>query len=194
MTRTEIGGEVCRETFGEVYRAHRRTVWAFVRARVGDYQLAEDVVQETFLKAWNHADEFVARGGGVGAWLCTIARNVIYDLPKRGHRKYELLARADVDGTVTAHDPVDPDLDPAELAVRLEDNARVNRVLAEQRLAILRLSEDQCEAMLYRHIDGLSTETTAALMGKSVGAVKALCGRGISKLTDRLRLPGDDRE
>jgi RNA polymerase sigma factor (sigma-70 family) len=95
-------------------RRHQSRVFGQACVLVGDPGLAEDVVQETFLRAWLHGASFDARKGNVRSWLCTITRNLAIDtLRMRGA------------------EPVDPDAllaqfavgdgDPADHITRLEN-------------------------------------------------------------------------
>jgi RNA polymerase sigma-70 factor (ECF subfamily) len=53
------------------------------RRRTGDHQLAEDIVQETFLRAWRHGASLSADKGSIGCWLSTVARNLVIDHARR---------------------------------------------------------------------------------------------------------------
>jgi RNA polymerase sigma factor (sigma-70 family) len=105
-------------------RRHQSRVFGLAWALVGDPGLAEDVAQETFLRAWLHGASFDARKGSVRSWLCTITRNLAIDT---------LRARR--------AEPVDPDALLAQLALadgdlsdhitRLEDAERVRDAVRE---------------------------------------------------------------
>jgi RNA polymerase sigma factor (sigma-70 family) len=95
-------------------RRHQSQVFGLAWVLVGDVGLAEDVAQETFVRAWRHGASFDARKGSVRSWLCTITRNLAIDTLR--------MRRAE---------PVDPDAllaqlaladgDPADDVTRLED-------------------------------------------------------------------------
>lgn len=99
-------------------RRHQSRVFGLAWVLVGDAGLAEDVAQETFVRAWRHGASFDARKGSVRSWLCTITRNLAIDTLR--------MRRAE---------PVDPDAllaqlaltdgDPADHITRLEDAERV---------------------------------------------------------------------
>jgi RNA polymerase sigma-70 factor (ECF subfamily) len=105
-------------------RRHQARVFGLAWVLVGDPGLAEDVVQETFLRAWLHGASFDARKGSVRSWLCTITRNLAIDT-LRMHRA----------------EPVDPDAllaqlaltdgDPSDQITRLEDAERVRAAVRE---------------------------------------------------------------
>src|SRR5439155_13279367 len=67
------------EAIAAFVRRFQRRVFGLAMAIVGDQGTAEDVAQETFARAWRHAQAFDARRGAVAAWLLAIARNLAID-------------------------------------------------------------------------------------------------------------------
>jgi RNA polymerase sigma-70 factor (ECF subfamily) len=65
-----------------VYRAHGSELYRFAMRSLGDAGLAEEAVQETFLRAWQAADRFDERLGSLRTWLFAIVRNVVIDLSR----------------------------------------------------------------------------------------------------------------
>ena len=63
-----------------VWVAHAPGLRAFASQRLGDRELAEDALQETFLRAWRKAHLFDAARGSVRSWLYAILRNVVVDM------------------------------------------------------------------------------------------------------------------
>ena len=72
-------------SFGDVYQLHRRSVYRYLRARVGDDDAALDLTAITFERAFANLARFRIRDGGVHAWLLRIARNAAIDASRR-HR------------------------------------------------------------------------------------------------------------
>src|SRR3954451_20811072 len=62
-----------------LYEEHGRSLLAYAVRLTNDRAAAEDVVQETLLRAWKHADDMVNNKGSVRGWLLTVARNIITD-------------------------------------------------------------------------------------------------------------------
>jgi RNA polymerase sigma-70 factor (ECF subfamily) len=62
-----------------LYEEHGRSLLAYATRLTGDRPAAEDVVQETLLRAWKHADRLVEGKGSVRGWLLTVARNIVTD-------------------------------------------------------------------------------------------------------------------
>jgi RNA polymerase sigma-70 factor (ECF subfamily) len=62
-----------------LYEEHGRSLLAYATRLTGDRAAAEDVVQETLLRAWKRADALVNAAGSVRGWLLTVARNIVID-------------------------------------------------------------------------------------------------------------------
>lgn len=103
----------------------QRRVFGVALRIVHDPRLAEDVAQETFLRAWQRAAAFDPRRGTVSAWLLTIARNLAIDTVRLRRiviiEPEEILARPD-EGTERG---------PADLAVLSSETERLRGALAE---------------------------------------------------------------
>jgi RNA polymerase sigma-70 factor (ECF subfamily) len=67
------------ELIGWLYKKHGRSLLAYANRLTGDRAAAEDVVQETLLRAWRHADRLSNGRGSVRGWLLTVARNIVTD-------------------------------------------------------------------------------------------------------------------
>lgn len=92
--------------FAAAYADHRGALVARARARLDDPQLAEDVVQEVFVRAWAACCTFdPASGPPLRAWLATILRNIVIDMA----RASAVRPRPPVPDPDSVPDPVDPD-------------------------------------------------------------------------------------
>jgi RNA polymerase sigma-70 factor, ECF subfamily len=74
-----IPGEDVEAKVSELYRENGRYVLSYVTDLLRDRHLAEDVVQETMLRAWRHCDEFSPDKGSVRSWLLKVAHNIAVD-------------------------------------------------------------------------------------------------------------------
>lgn len=140
---------------------------AFAVSLCGDIERADDLVQETLLKAWNHLDSF-QEGTNLRAWLFTILRNTYFSECRRRRREVE-----DCDGTKTA-----------SLSVHPEQPGHLD--LQDFRKALDVLPPDQREALVLVGAAGFSYEEAAAISGCAVGTIKSRVNRARSKLTDML--------
>lgn len=80
--------------FDQLVRDHHRAVSTYARALCNDRTLAEDAVQETFLRAWRYLDSFRSTGSFEG-WLLTICRRCVIDLARRDQSNVRPI---DIDG------------------------------------------------------------------------------------------------
>jgi RNA polymerase sigma-70 factor, ECF subfamily len=161
------------EGFGELYDRYVDVVFRYLYHRVGgDRATAEDFTSETFVRALRRIDSLSYQGRDVGAWLMTIARNIVLDHVKSSRHKLEV---------VTA------DMRDADRATPGPEDAVLQRLTdAELMAGVARLSADQRECLVLRFLQGLSVAETAAAMGRKEGAVKALQHRAVRRLATLL--------
>lgn len=168
------------EAFGELYDRYVDLVFRYIYYRVGAKPLAEDLTSETFLRALRRITSFSWQGRDFGAWLVTIARNLVADHYKSGRYRLEVATGDLLDG--------DTDTRSVDGPEGLVLDALTNEALLA---AVRELSSEQQECIVLRFLQGLSVSETAAAMGKNEGAIKALQYRAVRSLA-RL-LPGDFR-
>jgi RNA polymerase sigma-70 factor (TIGR02952 family) len=160
------------EAFGELYDHYVTMVHRYVYHRVGDRATAEDVTSETFVRALRRIDSLSFQGRDVGAWLVTIARNIVLDHVKSSRYRLEV-ATADMRDADRATDG------PEDLVVQHLTN---RELLA----CVQQLGSEQQECIVLRFIQGLSVSETAEIMGKKDGAIKALQHRAVRRLAGLL--------
>ena len=166
-----------RDAFGQLYIRYAPGVSRFVGSRMRDRALTEDLTSETFARALRRINSVSDQGRDAGAWFTTIARNLITDHVKSSRVQRE---------TVTAEfTDAGTDQDTPEQAVIRRDTA------ADVRRRVGQLPTDQQECIRLRYFQDLSVAETAAAMGRSDGAVKALAHRGIEGL--RVSMANDAR-
>jgi RNA polymerase sigma-70 factor (ECF subfamily) len=157
-----------RAAFGELVRRHQGAVRGFLRRMQGTSgDFAEDLAQETFLKAHRALAEFRGEGSLV-AWLCAIAANELRAEWRRRKRRAEFLAESEPGS-------------PADAAVG--DDRDLARALAE-------LPETQRAALVLCFEHGLTHEEAASVMRCPVGTLKSHVARGKQRLRQFLE-PGD---
>lgn len=91
----------------EAWQDHGAVLRAFAVRRLRDRDLAEDVLQETFLRAWRKADRFDAARGAVRTWLFAIMRNLLIDMsraqasrPRTSQLAFDVAAADELDGVI----------------------------------------------------------------------------------------------
>jgi len=156
------------EAFGQIYDAYVGQVYRYLYYRVGSQQLAEDLTSETFLRALRRIDSFSWQGRDICAWFITIARNLVTDHFKSSRFRLE----------VSTADMLDADRADDGIEQQVLDNLD-NAALLE---AVRQLKPEQQECVVLRFLQGLSVAETAAVMGRSAGAVKQLQLRAVRAL------------
>ena len=165
------------EAFGQLYDHYVSGVFRFVYYRVGSQQLAEDLTSETFVRGLRAIQRFNWQGKDFGAWLTTIARNLIADHFKSSRARLEIVSETIPEGKVIVPSP------EQEVLALIS-----NEMLFE---AVNGLPSEQRDCILMRFIQGLSIAQTAAALGRSEGAIKQLQLRAVRSLAKTL--PEDAR-
>jgi RNA polymerase sigma-70 factor, ECF subfamily len=160
------------EAFGALYDRYADTVFRFIYFRVSTRQLAEDLTSETFLRALRRINSFTWQGRDLGAWLVTIARNLVADHFKSGRYRLEV-------STAEVLDADRPDRDPEGSPESAVLDKLTNQTLLE---AVKRLNPEQQECIVLRFLQGFSVAETAQAMSKNEGAIKALQYRAVRSL------------
>ena len=160
------------DAFAQIYHRYLDVVFRFIYFRVTNRQVAEDLTAETFLRALKRIGGVTWQGRDIGAWLVTIARNLVADYFKSGRYRFEVTT-----GDVLEADDEDhgPEGSP-ELAV-VDHITNVTLLSAVQRL-----NPEQRECIVLRFLHGFSVAETAQAMGKNEGAIKALQYRAVRAL------------
>ncbi len=164
--------------FGEFYDRYVDPVYRYLYFRVGDRGLAEDFTSETFLRALRRLDSLSFRGRDPGAWLMTIARNIVLDNVKSSRHRLEVVTDLQSDRHVMDERQVVEG--PEHEVVGRLDGQRLLRHLHD-------LGADQRECLVLRFLHDLSVSETAEVMGRNDGAVKALQHRALRRLAGMLR-------
>ncbi|MFD8687986.1 sigma-70 family RNA polymerase sigma factor [Streptomyces sp. NPDC059651] len=159
--------------FGDLYTEHRGPVYRYILSRVRDSYLAEDLTSETFLRAYRRIDSFAWQGTDIGAWLVTIARNIVIDHVRLTARRPEV--------TTDDIDFLDQSEGSAEVsALAAFDGAPVRHALDT-------LLPDHRQVIVLQSWSGLSCREVAAVMHRSEGAVKTLRFRAMANLRRALQ-------
>jgi RNA polymerase sigma-70 factor, ECF subfamily len=134
---------------------HARALWAYVvRLTNGDGARAEDVVQETLLRAWRHPQVLDQSQGSARAWLFTVARRIVID---------DWRARSSRQETVTA--------DPPDQAVTDSTDHTVDALIVTA--AMSRLTPDHRAVLLECYHRGASVAQAAQTLGVPPGTIKS---------------------
>ena len=158
--------------FGDLFDRYYDVVFRYVLFRTGDRSLAEDLTQETFVRALRRISSVSYQGRDIGAWFVTIARNLIFDHVKSSRYRLEQTTSEIIELSPSAGGPEQEVLDGAT-------NDELLR-------CVRKLNPDQQECIQLRFLQGLSVAETAEIMDRNEGAVKALQHRAVRRLAQLL--------
>jgi RNA polymerase sigma-70 factor (ECF subfamily) len=157
----------------EIYDRYGRVAYSLILRVVRDSGIAEDLVQETFLRVWNRIHGFDRQKGSIGPWLLAVARNRAIDyLRSAGGRE-----RNAVEYEETGHPSLYCDMEKDILS---SDKARVVKS------AIQKLSANQRQVIELAYFEGLSQTQMAERMGQPLGTVKTWVRTALKNLRDEL--------
>ena len=145
---------------------------AFAISLSGQVDRADDLVQDTMLRALSHIDRF-ERGTNLNAWLFTILRNQFHSEYRKRKREVE-----DADGSYAAR-------------LKTHPNQQSRLDFEDFRTALATLPLDQREALLLVGAQGMSYEEAAAVCKVAVGTVKSRVNRARTRLASLLDLTGE---
>ena len=163
--------------YEQLYERHRDTVMGFLRNRLEDRHLCEDLASETFRRALHRIDSVSYQGRPVGAWFVTIARNLLLDHLKSSRVRLE--RPWDDSPAVERLTERDRAVDPARAAT----TASLGDLL---RAAMDQLGADQRDVLALRFLSDRSVTDTAEAMDRNVAATKALQHRACQRMRQLL--------
>lgn len=149
--------------------SHLPALRAFALSLARNGAVADDLVQDTILKAWSNIDKF-EEGTNLRAWLFTILRNTFYSARRKLTREV-----ADSDG-----------FHAARLAQKPDHDGRL--AMADFRVAFALLPDEQREALILVGASGFSYEEAAEMCACAVGTIKSRANRGRKRLAQLLQL------
>jgi len=152
--------------------SHLPALRSFALSLTRNRATADDMVQDTVVKAWTHIEKFQT-GTNMRAWLFTILRNTYYSSRRKLNREV-----ADVDGAFSGGLSVKPDHDG-----RMQ--------MAEFRKAFEQLPDEQREALILVGASGFSYDEASQMTGAAVGTVKSRANRARIRLAELLHLDAD---
>ena len=163
-----------QEAFRPLVERYSQRLFRLAYRITGSENDAEDLVQETFLKAYRNLGKFEARSN-FGTWLYRICANCSLDERRRRRPQGELQELDNPDGAISAAQLPNPSPSPERLALSAE-------VGQEMEAAIQELTPTERTAFALRHHEGLSIEEISEVLGLRISATKNAVFRGVQKL------------
>lgn len=164
--------------FEALYDRHASTIYALLLRILCNADDAQEVLQETFVKAWSSAKMFDAVRGSEIAWLISIARSRGIDRLRsrkiRGEREDEAGREISIRSSFADRNT------GADHAIQSQERVAVRGALSE-------LPEAQRIALELAYFEGLSQSEIAARLGEPLGTIKTRMQLGMRKLRDRLQ-------
>jgi RNA polymerase sigma-70 factor, ECF subfamily len=148
-----------------IHAKHSLALLRYLIRFAGERHAAEDMVQETMLRAWRHRDSLPGDENGVRGWLFTVARNLAIDADRMRRVRPAEVALTDLNDTVAAADTPDSALAAQEMA-----------------RAFAKLSEMQRDVIRHLYFRGDTIEEVATRLGIPAGTVKSRAHYGVQAL------------
>jgi len=162
------------QAMADLYDRYGRTTYSLIFRIVRNTAVAEDLVQETFLRIWNRARAFDSERGALGAWMLTVARNRALDYVRS------------VDGRMAQSAAELHEMEsPSAFADIEQDVLNIDRVRL-LRDAFTKLNPKQREVIEMAYYEGLSQSEMAKRMQQPLGTVKAWARSALKVLRDQL--------
>ena len=162
------------QALAELYDLYGRMAYSLVLRVVRDKAIAEDLVQETFLRVWNRVHSIDAEKGAIGPWLLAVARNRAIDYLRSSEGRERNVA---VEWDETDHAPLYREM---EAGILLSDQVRRVKV------AMDKLAPNYRTVMELAYFEGLSQSEMSARMGQPLGTIKTWVRTALQSLRDEL--------
>jgi len=167
------------EAFEVLYRRLQPGIYAFIRSQVREAELAADLAQQTFVRAWESLPRLRRAGAFVG-WVHRIAANLVKDELKSGRSRVEVAASA-----LGERDAVPT---PAAAADAQPDRAAISAELRQAvRAAVAALAPDHQAVVVMHHLEGMSVVEIARALRVRPGTVMSRLARAREAMRQRLR-------
>jgi RNA polymerase sigma-70 factor (ECF subfamily) len=168
------------DAFEVLYRRHQAGIYTFVLSQVREAELAADLTQQTFVRAWEALPR-LRKSGAFRGWLHRIAGNLVRDEVKSGR------ARLETTETELAAGDDGPGLEASAGSAEGPEDAVLSGELRQQVWAALgELSVEQRAAVVMHHLEGMSVDEIAGAAGVRPGTVMSRLARAREALRKRL--------
>ncbi|MDT0159683.1 RNA polymerase sigma factor [Bacillus sp. AG4(2022)] len=170
--------KVSAETFENIYYEYSDKIYGYIFMYVNNKEIAEDLTQDTFIKAYKHFHQFNGESH-IFTWLVRISRNVAIDYIRKSNRfKFFSIEKYQFD---SGHDT------PVEIMVKGEKTARLYAAIHALKLSYQ-------EVLILRKIKEFSIKETAQVLGWNENKVKITTSRAMAALKKEMEKRGDTLE
>jgi RNA polymerase sigma-70 factor (ECF subfamily) len=161
------------QALAELYDLYGKMAYSLVLRVVRDKAIAEDLVQETFLRVWNRVHSVDSGKGSLGPWLLAIARNRAIDYLRSSAGRERRAVELD-------------EADHASLYGKMENEILISDQARRVRAALEKLAPNYRTVMELAYFEGLSQSEMAVQMGQPLGTIKTWVRTALQSLRDEL--------
>lgn len=155
-----------REAFGKLYKTYFKKIYRYCSFNTKDDELAKDICQETFVKAWKKIKDFkMQENWSIQAFLFTIARNLIID---HSRKRKEFNIEKFEDNIESKED----------LFASVDKKENVQKI----KIALSNLEEIEKQIIILRYFEEMDTKEVAKIVGSKDGAIRVRIHRILEKL------------
>lgn len=166
------------QAMSDLYDRYGRITYTLILRIVRDQHLAEDLVQESFLRVWNRMEGFDAARGALGAWVLTVARNRAIDYIRS------------VEGRMSRNAYELVEMENPSLFANLEREILSADQVRRIRVAVDKLSTNQKQVIELAYFEGLSQTEMSERLHQPLGTVKTWVRTALKNLRDELAVAG----
>ncbi len=190
MARYAAGDD---DVFPELFRRLEPTIRKFVRRRIYDDALVDDILQQTFLRVHrsraSYLEHRATRPGSVRQWFLATASHTVSDYLRREYRRRRRVERMTHSGDGVGFGASSPPLTPEETATRV-DTIRSSQATVRQ--ALRRLPSSSRELIRRHKLEGQSLHSIATELGVRPGTLRVRAHRAYQRLVRELPKPAFD--
>lgn len=165
ITEAQKGG---KDAYGKIYELFYRRIFRYCSINTRKVEIAQDICQETFLKAWKALPQFSQKGGSFQAYLFKIARNLIIDLSRK-HKEESLENYQGIETNEHFEEKIE----------KVEDTKRVQRALSH-------LDDLERQIIILHYFEDMTGREVAQVVGIKEGNLRVKTHRVLEKLKEIL--------
>jgi len=162
------------QAMGDLYDRYGRLAYSLILRIVRDPEMAEDLVQETFIRVWSRAQAFDSERGALGPWLLAVARNRAIDYLRS------------VDGRMARSSYELVEMENPALFANLENQVMVSDLAGRVRGAMSKLNTNHRSVIELAYFEGLSQTEMAEKLNQPLGTIKTWVRTALKNLRDQL--------
>ena len=162
------------DAMAELYDRYSRMTYSLIYRMVRNHPVAEDLVQETFLRVWNRMQAFDQNKGSLGPWILTVARNRSIDYVRS------------VDGRMSASSVEVEKMENPAIFFDLERSILNGDRIRSLKAAFEKLDPNQRLVLELAYFEGLSQTEMATRLGKPLGTVKTWVRSALQALREEM--------